>query len=171
MWILFKFKFIIKLSKNASLIVCNQDQGLCAASLGHKLNELWCCWHFAGLDGSQLGSKRAVVYSHDKKKDSYTEGYFEEETPVVLMISNMFALESCETRTSVLISDTLCLWSGLLKLFLLKTKRKKNSSKTLQIRTLFFQSHCGERKKIHFYSVIQSSIIHRITAWKKSLYL
>lgn len=125
MWILFKFKFIIKLSKNASLIVCNQDQGLCAASLGHKLNELWCCWHFAGLDGSQLGSKRAVVYSHDKKKDSYTEGYFEEETPVVLMISNMFALESCETRTSVLISDTLCLWSGLLKLFLLKTKRKK----------------------------------------------
>lgn len=31
----------------------------------------------AGLDGSQLGSKRAVVYSHDKKKDSYTEGYFE----------------------------------------------------------------------------------------------
>lgn len=50
----------------------------------------------SGLDGSQLGSKRAVVYSQDKKKDSYTEGYFEEKTPVVFMTSNMFALESVD---------------------------------------------------------------------------
>lgn len=34
----------------------------------------------AGLDATRLGSKRAVVYSHDKKKDSYTEGYLEGNT-------------------------------------------------------------------------------------------
>lgn len=48
----------------------------------------------AGLDASQLGSKRAVVYSHDKKKGQLHRGVFSRrKTPVVLMISNMFALE------------------------------------------------------------------------------
>lgn len=60
-----------------------------------------------GLDGSQLGRKRAVVYSHDKKKDSYTEGYFEEKTPVVLMTSNMFALERVDSDLNFLNRDML----------------------------------------------------------------
>lgn len=44
------------------------------------------------LDGSQLGSHRAAVYSHDKKKKhSYTEGHFGGKTPVVLVTLNTLA--------------------------------------------------------------------------------
>lgn len=49
----------------------------------------------AGLDATQLGSKRAVVYSHDKKRTVTQRGIWR-GTPVVLMTSNMFALERVE---------------------------------------------------------------------------